>query len=151
MDLTPHSPPPIHAVCERAAPEQAVYEVAAAKNMPDTLETLASRGYFVASVEHTGDDDAFYQAYFLETYVGLSLGPDPRIASPSVIFQRSKGGCRPSGRCGSQGRHRVLEPSRSVRSSSMKTVLSPPEPRRTTLASTTTARPVHERSVVAEQ
>lgn len=67
--------------------EQAVYEVAAAKNMPDTLETLASRGYFVASVEHTGDDDAFYQAYFLETYVGLSLGPDPRIASPSVIYR----------------------------------------------------------------
>src|ERR1700761_1888941 len=33
------------------------FEVAAAKNMPDTLESLASRGYIVASVEHTGDDD----------------------------------------------------------------------------------------------
>ena len=65
-------------------------EVAAAKNMPDTLETLASHGYLVASVEHTGDDDAFYQAFFLETYVGLSLGPDPRLTSPSVIYQRSK-------------------------------------------------------------
>ena len=63
-------------------------EVAAAKNMPDTLETLASHGYVVASVEHTGNDDAYYQAYFLENYVGLSLGPDPAIATPDVIYQR---------------------------------------------------------------
>ena len=63
-------------------------EVAAAKNMPDTLETLASHGYIVASVEHTGDDDAFYQAFFLETYVGLALGPNPSIQSS--ILQRSK-------------------------------------------------------------
>ena len=63
-------------------------EVAAAKNMPDTLETLASHGYIVASVEHTGDNDAFYQAFFLETFVGLALGPNPSIQSS--ILQRSK-------------------------------------------------------------
>lgn len=63
-------------------------EVAAAKNMPDTLETLASHGYIVASVEISGDDDAFYQAYFLETFVGLPLGPNPSIHSS--ILQRSK-------------------------------------------------------------
>ena len=44
--------------------------VSSAKNMPDTLETLASYGYVVASVEHTGNDDAWYQAYFLEEYIG---------------------------------------------------------------------------------
>jgi dienelactone hydrolase len=65
-------------------------EVAAAKNMSDTLETLASQGYVVASVEHTGNNDAWYQAYFLETYLGLSLGPNPIIDSPSVIYQRAK-------------------------------------------------------------
>ena len=63
-------------------------EVAAAKNMPDTLETLASHGYIVASVEHSGDDDSFYQAYFLETFVGLSLGPNPSIQSS--ILQRAR-------------------------------------------------------------
>jgi predicted dienelactone hydrolase len=63
-------------------------EVAAAKSLPDTLETLASHGYVVASVEHTGNDDAYYQAYFLENYVGLPLGPDPAIATPDVIYQR---------------------------------------------------------------
>lgn len=56
-------------------------EVAAEKNIPDTLETLASHGYIVASVEHTGDDDAYYQTYFMERYVGLNLGPNP-----SVVF-----------------------------------------------------------------
>ena len=65
------------------------YEVAAAKNMPDTLETLASHGYIVASVEHTGDDDAWYQTYFMEHYVGLDLGPNPSIYA-ATIYQRVK-------------------------------------------------------------
>ena len=65
-------------------------EVTAAKNLTDTLEMLASHGYIVASVEHTGNNDAWYQAYFLETYLGLPLGPNPIISSPSVIYQRSK-------------------------------------------------------------
>jgi dienelactone hydrolase len=65
------------------------YEVAAAKNMPDTLETLASHGYIVASVEHTGDDDDWYQTYFMENYVGLKLGPNPSIYS-ATILQRAK-------------------------------------------------------------
>jgi dienelactone hydrolase len=64
-------------------------EVAAAKNMPDTLETLASRGYVVASVEHTGDDDVWYQTFFMETSVGLKLGPNPSIYS-ATIFQRAR-------------------------------------------------------------
>lgn len=63
------------------------FEVAAGKNIPDTLETLASHGYVVASVEHTGDDDAYYQTYFMEQYLGLSLGPNPSIQSS--IKQRS--------------------------------------------------------------
>jgi len=63
------------------------FEVAAGKNIPDTLETLASQGYIVASVEHTGDDDAYYQTYFMEEYVGLNLGPNPSIQSS--IKQRS--------------------------------------------------------------
>jgi hypothetical protein len=58
------------------------------KTVPDTLETLASHGYIVASVEHTGDNDAFYQAFFLETFVGLALGPNPSIQSS--ILQRSR-------------------------------------------------------------
>jgi len=65
------------------------YEVAAAKNMPDTLESLASHGYIVASVEHTGDDDVWYQTYFMEHYVGLELGPNPSIYS-ATILQRVK-------------------------------------------------------------
>jgi dienelactone hydrolase len=65
------------------------YEVAAAKNMPDTLEALASNGYVVASVEHTGDDDAWYQTYFMESYVGLKLGPNPSIYA-ATIYQRVK-------------------------------------------------------------
>jgi dienelactone hydrolase len=86
-----------HAVAERAALAKGKFpllvaahglEVAAAKNMPDTLETLASHGYIVASVEITGDDDAYYQGFFLETFVGLSLGPNPTIHSS--ILQRSK-------------------------------------------------------------
>jgi Platelet-activating factor acetylhydrolase, isoform II len=65
------------------------YEVAAAKNMPDTLETLASHGYIVASVEHTGDDDVWYQTYFMENYLGLKLGPNPSIYA-ATIYQRVK-------------------------------------------------------------
>lgn len=65
------------------------FEVSAQKNMPDTLETLASHGYVVTSVEHTGDDDAWYQTYFMETYVGLKLGPNPSIYA-ATIFQRVK-------------------------------------------------------------
>jgi hypothetical protein len=64
-------------------------EVAAAKNMPDTLETLASHGYIVASVEHTGNDDAFFQASFVEGVMRLPLGPNPSLGS-NVILQRSK-------------------------------------------------------------
>jgi dienelactone hydrolase len=65
------------------------FEVSAQKNIPDTLETLASHGYIVASVEHTGDDDAWYQTDFMETYVGLNLGPNPSIYADTV-FQRVK-------------------------------------------------------------
>jgi predicted dienelactone hydrolase len=64
-------------------------EVAAAKNMPDTLETLASHGYIVASVEHTGNNDAFFQALFVESFIHLPLGPNPSLGS-NVILQRSK-------------------------------------------------------------
>ena len=63
--------------------------VSAAKNMPDTLETLASHGYIVASVEHTGNDDAWYQADFLTRFVRLPLGPNPRLSN-GLIAQRSK-------------------------------------------------------------
>ena len=65
-------------------------ETAATKVAPDTLENLASHGYIVASVEHTGDDDAWYQAFFLENYVGLTLGPNTDIFGPKLIYQRSK-------------------------------------------------------------
>ena len=64
-------------------------EVAAEKNMPDTLESLASHGYVVASVEHTGDNDAWFQTSFMETDIGLKLGPNPNIYS-ATIFQRVK-------------------------------------------------------------
>ncbi len=63
--------------------------VAAAKSMPDTLETLASHGYIVASVEHTGNDEAGYLAGFLEHFVGLPLGPNPALGA-DIILQRSK-------------------------------------------------------------
>jgi hypothetical protein len=65
-------------------------ETAATKVAPDTLETLASHGYIVASVEHTGDNDAWYQAFFLGTYVGLPLGPNTSIFGPKLIYQRSQ-------------------------------------------------------------
>ena len=65
-------------------------ETAATKVAPDTLEALASHGYIVASVEHTGDNDAWYQAYFLENYVGLALGTNTDIFGATLIYQRSK-------------------------------------------------------------
>lgn len=65
-------------------------ETAATKAVPDTLEILASHGYVVASVEHTGDDDAWYQTYFLENYVGLKLGPNTNIFGATLIYQRSR-------------------------------------------------------------
>ncbi len=65
-------------------------ETGATKVAPDTLEILASHGYIVASVEHTGDNDAWYQTFFLETYVGLPLGPNANIFGPTLIYQRSK-------------------------------------------------------------
>jgi dienelactone hydrolase len=87
-----------HTIADGAPPAPAKFpllvashgnEVAAAKNMPDTLETLASHGYVVASVEHTGNDDAWYQATFLESYLGLQLGPNEGIGPGDLIFQRS--------------------------------------------------------------
>ena len=39
---------------------------------------------------HTGDDDAWYQTFFLENYVGLALGPNTSIFGPALIYQRSK-------------------------------------------------------------
>jgi dienelactone hydrolase len=65
--------------------------VSSAKNMPDTLETLASHGYVVASVEHTGNNDAWYQADFIKNYVpALQIGPNPRLGTTDVIAQRSR-------------------------------------------------------------
>ncbi len=66
-------------------------ETAAAKTIPDTLETLASHGYIVAAVEHSGNNDAWYQADFLENTIGLPLGPNPSIAQSltGLIAQRS--------------------------------------------------------------
>lgn len=47
--------------------------------MPDTLETLASHGYVVGAVEHTGNNDAWYQANFIKNYIpALQIGPNPR-------------------------------------------------------------------------
>ena len=65
--------------------------VASAKNMPDTLETLASHGYVVISIEHTGNDDAWYQANFIKSYIpALAIGPNPRLGTTDLIAQRSK-------------------------------------------------------------
>jgi len=61
------------------------FEVAAAKNMPDTLEMLASHGYVVASVEHTGDDDAWFQTHAMENFFGLNLGPNPSIYAATIL------------------------------------------------------------------
>lgn len=65
--------------------------VSSAKNMPDTLEALASHGYVVASVEHTGNSDAWYQTSVLESWGGgLDLGPNPSISANGTILQRTK-------------------------------------------------------------
>lgn len=63
--------------------------VASAKNMPDTLEALASHGYVVASIEHTGNDDAWYQADWLGRRLGLPIGPNPSIGANGTILQRT--------------------------------------------------------------
>ena len=58
--------------------------VASAKNMPDTLELLASHGYVIASIEHTGNSDAQYQA-------GLfGLVPNPNLNANGLILQRTR-------------------------------------------------------------
>ena len=52
--------------------------------MPDTLEMLASHGYVIASIEHTGNSDAQYQAGL------LNLEPNPDLNANGTILQRSK-------------------------------------------------------------
>ena len=64
--------------------------VASSKNMPDTMEALASHGFVVMSVEHTGNDDAWYQADWLGRRLGLDIGPNPSIAAEGTILQRTK-------------------------------------------------------------
>jgi len=60
------------------------------KNMPDTLEALASHGYVVASIEHTGNSDAWYQADWLGRRLGLPIGPNPSISANGTILQRTQ-------------------------------------------------------------
>jgi dienelactone hydrolase len=88
----------LHAVAEKAPLTRGSFPllvathgnlVAAEKNMPDTLETLASHGYIIASVEHTGNDDAYYQASFLEADLRLALGPNPSLGA-NTILERAK-------------------------------------------------------------
>lgn len=64
--------------------------VSSGKNMTDTMETLASHGYVVMSVEHTGNDDAWYQADWLGRRLGLPIGPNPSISAAGTILQRTK-------------------------------------------------------------
>ncbi len=64
--------------------------VASAKNMPDTLELLASHGYVIASIEHTGNSDAQYQASLFNGFLGQPVGPNPTLFANGVILQRSK-------------------------------------------------------------
>jgi dienelactone hydrolase len=64
--------------------------VASAKNMPDTLELLASHGYVIASIEHTGNSDAQYQAGLFIGLLGLPIGPNPNLSENGLILQRSK-------------------------------------------------------------
>lgn len=76
-----------HPVAENAPLAAAVFPlliashgnlVASTKNMPDTLETLASHGYVVASVEHTGNNDAYYQGSFFKSNIpAVAIGPNP--------------------------------------------------------------------------
>ncbi len=64
--------------------------VASAKNMPDTLEMLASHGFVIASIEHTGNSDAQYQASLFNGFVNLPVGPNPTLGANGTILQRSK-------------------------------------------------------------
>ena len=64
--------------------------VTSSKNMPDTMEALASHGFVVMSVEHTGNSDAWYQADWLGRRLGLPIGPNPSIAAEGTILQRTK-------------------------------------------------------------
>jgi len=65
--------------------------VASAKNMPDTLELLASHGYVIASIEHTGNSDAQYQASLFNNpfFLKLPVGPNPTLGDETIL-QRSK-------------------------------------------------------------
>ncbi|WP_148288660.1 alpha/beta hydrolase family protein [Ilumatobacter nonamiensis] len=63
--------------------------VTSSKNMPDTMEALASHGFVVMSVEHTGNNDAWYQADWLGRRLGLDIGPNPGIAAHGTILQRT--------------------------------------------------------------
>ena len=64
--------------------------VASAKNMPDTLELLASHGYVIASIEHTGNSDAYYQGTLFNGFLRQPLvGPNPNLGSETIL-QRSK-------------------------------------------------------------
>ena len=64
--------------------------VASAKNMPDTLELLASHGYVIASIEHTGNSDAQYQASLFNGFLGQPVGDNPTLTANGTILQRSK-------------------------------------------------------------
>jgi predicted dienelactone hydrolase len=64
--------------------------VASAKNMPDTLELLASHGYVIASIEHTGNDDAQYQASLFNGFINSPVGPNPTLEANGTILQRTK-------------------------------------------------------------
>jgi dienelactone hydrolase len=65
--------------------------VASAKNMPDTLELLASHGYVIASIEHTGNSDAQYQASLFNNrfFLNIPVGPNPDLGDETIL-QRSK-------------------------------------------------------------
>jgi len=61
--------------------------VASAKNMPDTLELLASHGYVIASIEHTGNSDAQYQASLFNNpfFLNLPVGPNPSLGDETIL------------------------------------------------------------------
>ena len=63
--------------------------VASAKNMPDTLEMLASHGYVIASIEHTGNSDAQFQASLFNGFLGRPVGDNPSLGDETIL-QRSK-------------------------------------------------------------
>ena len=64
--------------------------VGSGKNMTDTMEALASHGFVVMSIEHTGNSDAWYQADWLGRRLGLDIGPNPSITAEGTILQRTK-------------------------------------------------------------